>query len=171
MHSIGGFLAPLFISSLLAVSFLTRSQNIVFASFFVSMILIVFIVKQSVKLPNVSEYTNKENRKINISFLSSQNISSAILVFLSLMIYIGIEITVATYLVLFEKLSLHTTGICLSLYWLLIFVGRLIGAKYLKNSNQVFTIVSVCFIGMLMLITGTLFSKKNHTNACFMWAY
>ncbi len=42
----------------------------------------------------------------------------------------------------------------LSIYWLLIFFGRLVGVKYLKNSKQVFAIVSVCFIVIVMLITG-----------------
>ncbi|MED7788955.1 MFS transporter [Francisella sp. 19X1-34] len=158
IHSIGAFLAPFLISSLLTLSIFVNSQNIVFIMFFIVMIAFAYFIKITLKKSTEFKAPFYKDKSINILFLT-KHFKSAIFSFISLMIYVGIEITVATYLVLLEKQTLQSSGLYLSLYWLLIFIGRLIGGKLLKNSKQVFTIVTVSLIGILLLIVGLLFSK------------
>ena len=155
-HGFGAFLAPL-----LVTCFLYKNNVIIINSvlptikvlFFIVCLIVValYVATQRVVFPFICDFSESVENKMDISIISK--------LWIALFIYVGVEITIGSFIIPIGIGSLHFPLLVVKkfiyIYWLLIIVGRIIGGYIMRYINEMYLVcfnVLFCIISMLFVV-------------------
>lgn len=155
--SVGAFIAPLILTQLLfrSVKIDGYHLEVIASIFFVCMLLLVLftVIVKSIDRPIIEN--EKPADAINNT---DKNIDRVSLrwIWLAIFIYVGIEVTIGTFIInvgiYHYHLAANHASWSLSLYWFLFIVGRLLGGLYLGKIADHWVINICCLTAIALLL-------------------
>jgi MFS transporter, FHS family, L-fucose permease len=154
-HAFGAFLVPLLVTYVLY-------NNIINVTSMLSIIKVLFII---VGLISMTLYIATKMVSFPLVHDCCENIQNKIdapmlfILWMALFTYVGVEITIGSFIIPMGidglHLPLREVKFFLSIYWLLIIVGRVIGGylmRYINEMHMVCCNVIICIISMVFVI-------------------
>lgn len=160
-NSIGTTIAPLFLTYVvfggLATEDITVNQVIWPFAILTLVILVVSFIVSKLNLPSIPNTANEAGEKLPKSIWSFRHVTLGVV---ALFFYVGVEVSVGTYVVDFAKslggsFALNAT-LMASLYWGAMLVGRLVGSSLSKVSARTQLVYTSIAAAALCLVAAVL---------------
>lgn len=168
LNSLGTTLAPYFVTGIvfggLALNKITVDQIIIPFIALAAVLVIVMIIVQRLRLPNLDKTVNKDGERLERSIWSFRHLALGVV---AISFYVGSEVCVGSNINLYvlDDFSGSTTTAMLmaTLYWGGLMVGRLIGSSLRKITPRTQLAVTTTAASILVL---TAIADKPAVGAC-----